>query len=499
MKRQQIGLLLLVFLLTGSLAAAPDRSLLFWIPADAIAEARQAAPGLALMATLPDGSLVRAGAAELEALLAAGRPPEVLDGFDPNRPLYLVRVLDAEDWQAVYLSGEAVPVSADTFLFQPADGQTAREVLPARAELRALSVHPWPDPQAPPPVLPERLARAPLAANPLITQIVNQVSPARLQASIQTLQDFGTRKANNENNGCTLAGDYILSTITAAGVSASFDPFPFLSYTSRNVVATLPGALHPEKVVILCAHYDSTSHIPGQAPGADDNASGTAVVMEAARLFAGRPFDCTVKFIAFSAEEYGLYGSNHYATEAYARGEQIMAVLNMDMIGFVDQAPEDLDLIGNPASAWLVQTVTATAPLYVNLGYKPYSFLHWSYSDHAPFWNYHYSAFCAIEDESPANPNYHSPTDTIDTLDFDFLTRSAQAMVAVGAHLAGPLPSAGDLNRDGAVDAVDAVLLAGYLVEDQAGLPEDGGSPDLNGDSRVNVLDLLLLERAIAN
>lgn len=496
MKRHLLALIPLVLLLAGGAAAATGPDVLIWVPAGAVAEARRAAPGLGLLATLPDGALVLTGPGELEALLAAGCAPEVLDGFDPARPLYLVRARADEDWKAVLLLGEALAVDSDTLLFQPAGDVWAREILPARTELRALFLHPWPDPEAPPPVLPERLARAPRTADPLITGIVGDVSTDRLRDSIQALQDFPNRKANGIYIGP--AGDYLFSEFGQAGVGAEFDNFTYYGFSGRNVVATLPGTVHPEQVVILCGHYDSTA-AGDIAPGADDNASGTAAVLEAARLCAGRSFESTLRFIAFTGEELGLFGSEHYAAEAYTQGEQIVAVLNMDMIGFVDRSPENLDLIGNPDSAWLVQTVTTTAPLYVDLAYQPYTFLHWGYSDHAPFWSHHYSAFCAIEDESPANPNYHSPTDTIDTLDFDFLTRSAKAMIAVGVHLAGPLPDAGDLNRDGAVDALDAVLLAAYLAEVQTGLPEGGSSPDLSGDGRVSVLDLLLLERAVTS
>ena len=99
-------------------------------------------------------------------------------------------------------------------------------------------------------------------------------------------------------------------------------------------------------MVIVCAHYDSTStQATTHAPGADDNASGTAAVMEMARVLAGYQFDYTIKFIAFSAEEWGLYGSRHYAQAAKQRGEQIVGVVNLDMIGYVDLEPEDLDIV----------------------------------------------------------------------------------------------------------------------------------------------------------
>jgi hypothetical protein len=453
-------------------------------------------PGVTLLDRGPDMMLVRVSPSALDRMHADSRPMDVLTAFDPARPLYVVQARAGADRADLLAVGVVFPLGDEAVLFQPLADRPAREVIPARLRLRALPAAGMPAiPAAVPALL---VLPAPLAADPLITRLVAEVSTDHLHASIQTLQDFGTRRANNENNGCQMAGDFIFTTFTDAGVNAAFDPFTFYQYPTRNVVATLPGVTRPEEIVILCAHYDSISNAAGQAPGADDNASGTAAVLEAARLFAARSFERTVRFITFSAEEYGLYGSQHYAAAAYLTGEQIVAVLNMDMIAYVDHVPEDLDLVGNPASQWLVQDVTATAPLYVDLQYHSYNLSTWSYSDHAPFWNYGYSAFCAIEDASPANPYYHHPTDTIDKLDFDFLTRSAQAMLAVAASLAGPLPDPGDLNRDGVLDATDVLLLALYLAEETPALPPDS-DPDVDGDGDVDAVDLLHLRMSTLN
>jgi Zn-dependent M28 family amino/carboxypeptidase len=102
---------------------------------------------------------------------------------------------------------------------------------------------------------------------------------------------------------------------------------------SNNLIARLPGASRPEEVFIICAHYDSTSQNPyNWAPGADDNASGTAAVLTAARVLANFRFDRTIEFCLFTAEELGLLGSQEYAAECRDAGKKIVGVINLDML-----------------------------------------------------------------------------------------------------------------------------------------------------------------------
>jgi Zn-dependent M28 family amino/carboxypeptidase len=177
------------------------------------------------------------------------------------------------------------------------------------------------------------------------------------------------------------------------------------------------------------------------APGADDNASGTAAVMEAARILANQSFDFTVKFICFSAEEWGLYGSQDYAVEARQRGEDIVAVINLDMIAYTDSIPEDLDIIGNQSSEWLADRFFSTAVAYTTLDIYKIINPSFNRSDHSSFWDSGYSAILGIEDAFISNPYYHRTSDTIDTLNLDFITEVAKASLATAADLAQPVSS----------------------------------------------------------
>jgi hypothetical protein len=206
-----------------------------------------------------------------------------------------------------------------------------------------------------------------------------------------------------------------------------------------NVVGTLPGRKSDEQVII-CGHYDSISEDPlTLAPGADDNATGTAAVMEAARVFWDCNFERTVKFILFSGEEQGLFGSGEYAAQARQDGDVIEGVLNFDMIGYSDTLPEDIDLIGNEPSAWLVDLTAECAGVYVpGLEVKELIDPTMVLSDHGSFWKAGYHALLGMEDRDIQYPFYHTTGDTLGNLNQAFTTDVVRMAVAAVAHLAGP-------------------------------------------------------------
>lgn len=253
----------------------------------------------------------------------------------------------------------------------------------------------------------------------LYEQLAAEVSADNLRDRVIDLQNFATRYAPTAN--CLQAGQYIYNYFVSLGIPVSYQEFYYSTYLCRNVIAQVEGQTYPEQVVIICAHYDSTSNQRWTlAPGADDNASGTAAVLEAARIVASRPLDFTVRFILFSAEEQGLIGSLRYVQEKLNPAENILGVINLDMVAYADYLPEDLDVIGNRSSSWLVDRVAALAGIYGPVQGKKIIDASFVYSDHAPFWDRGIAAICAIEDASVPNPYYHKTTDTVDTLNFDF-------------------------------------------------------------------------------
>ena len=225
--------------------------------------------------------------------------------------------------------------------------------------------------------------------------------------------------------------------------------------TAFNVVATLPGSDPNAGYYVLCAHYDATAvrsigwnWREDPAPGADDNASGVALVMESARALSGQTFPWTIKFIAFSGEELGLFGSRAYAEEALLKNDRILGVFNFDMIGFNDLS-ERLELVSNPGSLWLVEAMQSVNALYdIGLQVDVLEDAGAGLSDHAPFWARGYDAILGIENYLPTdtttvgvrrgdyriNAQYHSMVDLPDSLNYGLMQRVTRLAVGTLAQ-----------------------------------------------------------------
>ena len=380
--------------------------------------------------------LAKAERDEIASLRKHGLSVSVLDRDSQGKEYFLIPFLSPARLKAISGLGYLLPVEPNLYLFWTDRGDPLallppdiqRKPLPRSSILRFLRTAPHPE-------------SAPLGfqASDVIATIVGEVSRANLRSHVQGLQSFETRFTSTAN--CELSGQFILNYFQSLGLEAWFQSFTFGAGTStRNVVAEIRGEIDPEEIVIICAHYDSTSGEPEvHAPGADDDASGVAAVMEAARILAGHPLDFTVRFIAFSAEEWGLYGSRYHSAGARASSERIIGVLNLDMIAYADNMPEDLDVVVNDASWWMAERMGQIAGTYTGLAVRKIVDPSFVYSDHSPFWDQGYSAFCGIEDADVNNPYYHTPGDTVDTLNFDFFEDAAQTALAGLADLAQPV------------------------------------------------------------
>ncbi|MFQ5906141.1 MAG: M28 family peptidase, partial [bacterium] len=208
-----------------------------------------------------------------------------------------------------------------------------------------------------------------------------------------------------------------------------------------NVEAELPGVDMPDEIYIICGHHDDFSEDPmNNAPGADDNASGTSGVLETARILSNYQFHRTIKFVTFSGEEQGLLGSRAFAARAETLGHNIMGVLNLDMIGYLDDANHDLEVYCDLPSEWMADTVLQFSAAYVP-SLVPYKEVDpgMVYSDHASFWDVGYSAVLHIERAFIRwNPYYHSSADTVGTLDLPYVSEMVKLAVASIAELADP-------------------------------------------------------------
>ncbi len=210
--------------------------------------------------------------------------------------------------------------------------------------------------------------------------------------------------------------------------------------SGENVVGERRGSSQPDKIVIICGHYDSLSDmLPSLAPGAEDNASGTACVLAAARALKGNDFPRTVRYVAFAAEEDGLVGSKFYARYCADRGHDIVAVLNADMVCYdEDGGNRDDYAVDYGRDKWLFDYLKAVGGLYGNNVIYEVGVVG---SDEEAFRLFNYAALAVIEGNvGPGGcmvyPYYHTTEDTLDKLRPALGVRFARDYAAMFAHLA---------------------------------------------------------------
>jgi len=297
------------------------------------------------------------------------------------------------------------------------------------------------DPRTFPPAT-RSFSSSPLLPDTLIQRLVNKVSPDSIQRQIQRLQDFRTR--NSPTESCRAAERYVFDYFTALGLdSVSLDSYPGSGGTWRNVVGTIRGTLNPDAVLIICGHMDATSENANVlAPGAEDNASGTVMAIEAARVLADENLDFTVKFIAFTGEEQGLYGSSYYARLMRSRNVNLVGVLNFDMIAWPG-GDWGTQITTDSASEPLARVEDEMAATYTNLAHRvnvrgPLG------SDQLPFQQQGFPATAAIEYGHIGYPYYHNTGDTLGNLSMPLAAEVAKMGIATLVALTAiPAPTAG--------------------------------------------------------
>jgi len=204
---------------------------------------------------------------------------------------------------------------------------------------------------------------------------------------------------------------------------------------SLNVMADRSGQRSGGREVVLAtAHLDSVNHDAGggpnaPAPGADDNASGSAGVLQLARSLRAHPAAEDLRLILFGGEEQGLLGSRDYVTGlSTAERARIRAVVNMDMIGCLNRAPASVLLEGAAVSQTVMDGLAQAAATYTGLIVE--TSLHPWGSDHVPFIEADLPAVLTIEGADQANKNEHSDRDRLDTISFDLALEILRMNVA---------------------------------------------------------------------
>ncbi|MCL2246429.1 MAG: M20/M25/M40 family metallo-hydrolase [Lentimicrobiaceae bacterium] len=254
---------------------------------------------------------------------------------------------------------------------------------------------------------------------------MSQISTESLLATVQTLENFETRFCSHPNS--VLAQNWIKEQYDALDLEVFIHQFshnPWWGGTclSHNVIAIQYGTEFPDEYIVCGGHYDSFSYNSStgsiylnDAPGADDNATGTAGVLETARILSQYDFKRSIIYCAFSAEESGLWGSDYYAQKCKNQGMNIIGYFNIDMSGYL--APETnphIDLIHPATAAPLANYYKNVATIYFpEIPVTSYSGLSGGDSDHTSFNKYGFLGIFPFEDRYNYTPYIHSPNDKI--------------------------------------------------------------------------------------
>ena len=271
--------------------------------------------------------------------------------------------------------------------------------------------------------------------------LVDRVSMDTVYAIDQRLQDFQTRYIFSDS--VDAARDWIVSRFLDWGYTDITTPdFDYAGDTHYNVIAVKPGYAEPDRLIVVGGHYDSITY--GQAispmefaPGADDDGSGTTLVMELARVLADVPLRKTVVFIAFSAEEQGLVGSRAAASSYRDIAANIEVMFNYDMVGYDPNNRWGLNMssgnndVYRELSAQAAARVTPVITREVTMGTS---------SDHYSFFQRGYAVVDNIETVFNTQ-GWHTMTDLTSKMNFPFMTdvvRAALASVAYVGMVASP-------------------------------------------------------------
>jgi len=430
--RSTCGVLLLLLVVPASLAMqSMDRALVVIDDPPPAAKASLLADNIIVVGDMDRYLLALASSQDLKKIAEYGLDARILDGDVMGNTYYTassrhllrdkirqrIRILRDDGYDAVI---EVEPQMAEWLAGQGVDI--------ARVFLRPVHLAP-----------PEKPRRKVAQPDPIIETMVSSVSSSRIDATVGRLQDFETRYSTHDS--CQSAASYIKTQFESFAIDSVY--FHHWSDTYKdNVIATLPGVGDTQEIVIIGGHYDSVTENPDSCPGADDNASGIAGVLECARVLANKQFGATIKFIAFCAEEQGLLGSAAYAQEALASGDDIIAMINMDMIGYLAPGDvADLDIVDNQDSRWLRDLVMSVGAVYVpELPLVDASLPVPPQSDQRSFWFSGYDAIMFYEDSGSASPYIHTANDVVGTsyIAPQLAERSVKLGVALLATLAEP-------------------------------------------------------------
>jgi len=287
----------------------------------------------------------------------------------------------------------------------------------------------------------------------IIRNGISKITEDRLKDHLKRI--VGVRHHQSAPEALEAAADYITDQFRTSGLRVRNHWFEAFGHRNRNIIASFPVLtkedLRPRPLLILGAHYDTVSH----SPGADDNASGVAVMLETARLLGQLKVPKPLVFIGFAQEEQHCLGSTLYAIKMRRAGSRIQGMIALECVGYASKESgsqqhvrglpitlpdrgDFLGVVGNsdaaPLKAGFEKTAKRYAPDLSLIGLLVpeggHGYPDTRRSDHSPFWDAGYPALMLTDTANFRNPAYHQPGDSLETLDLSYMANVAKAVVA---------------------------------------------------------------------
>ncbi len=391
----------------------------------------KSAPGVAWWAEFGDHLLLVGDTPRLRSRRELA-PMRVLDGIDPER-LYLHADGCAHDASAAHREvGVTLARAGHWQLRALRDGETI-----AADD----SGHWQPLPRNQAVIERYRPDGAAAPADPLIAPLVAAIDAERWYGDVETLAGWDR---NSFGSGILAARDWLGGQFSALGLQVSQPSFTLQGRTLYNVMATWTGSAEPDDWIVVGGHYDAIGS--GFAPGADDNASGCAGVLDLARAVTAFRPRRTIVFTCYSGEEQGMHGSAAHVAALRAGGDldKVSAMINMDMIGYSRDGQLDVLLETDSRNRAYIERFAAVAATYAPelgtlLSTQPYG------SDHIPYLEAGVRALLTIQGDDTDYPHYHASTDTPSNMNAGGWSRSiGGAILRMNAAMLAELAGASD-------------------------------------------------------
>ena len=265
-----------------------------------------------------------------------------------------------------------------------------------------------------------------------IESLLNQVNESILSYYLEKFVSFGFKMTGSDN--ASKCADWIKQEFESLGLYTYFDEWKFLRYQDKNVIAIHNGT-NPssDAVILISAHYDTI----GNSPGANDDGSGIAAMLSIANITRNLDFNHTLRFIAVSGEEEGTYGSFADAKKAYSRNENIIAMLNIDMVGYANKSDEHIVQIFCPQrSEWIVDLTAKIAEKYESsFKITPQHTMHYP-ADHESYNDFGYDSLQFIQCKPEDAYWFHTPEDNLDRITYNYLVNVTKLILALACELA---------------------------------------------------------------